>query len=633
MRESPHGALSRLSMGRLLGALFALGSVVALYSLLLPPPPSSLPLVVADGVLALVVGALGWLLPWGRWPQWAPLPLLVCAFPMIALYNHLAGEPLRYPVFFLLAFVWVGLAQPRGVSLALAPLFVVAYLLPLVTNGSLDHTSAASILFVGPVAIVMGEVLAWISADLRSAQRTLYDQLEHSALHDSLTQLANRALFRDRVAHAAALAARRGQSIDVLFIDLDDFKTVNDGLGHGAGDELLRIVGQRLLGCLRSSDTVARLGGDEFAVLLEPTLEPTDPEQVADRVQDALRPPIRIGGRSVSVSASIGIARGGDGADGVEGLLRNADMAMYRAKADGKRRHRTFEPSMRELADRELQLRGALPGALERGELVLHYQPIVELTSLEIVGLEALTRWHHPEFGTIAPDDFIPLADEIGLGDQLRDWVLRTGCAQLREWDRIRPSRGLTLSVNVSARQLQQSGLAAEIGEVLATESFAAERVMVEITERELFDNLDMGLRSLRALRELGVRIALDDFGLGYSSLSYLHQLPVDTLKIDRSFVASLGGSTAASRLADAVVRLGTSLGFDLVAEGIEQPCQLAQLRRLNCRLGQGYLLGRPMAPAALGALIRRRRIEPDWDTDRGSVASPHAKRRTQPAV
>jgi diguanylate cyclase (GGDEF)-like protein/PAS domain S-box-containing protein len=434
---------------------------------------------------------------------------------------------------------------------------------------------------------------------------TLQEQLLHQAYHDPLTGLANRALFRDRVAQALARLGRRRQSVSVLFLDLDDFKTVNDSLGHAAGDRLLSAVAERLLNATRGCDTVARLGGDEFAVLIEHGLADEDALVVADRIARALRAPVALDATELVAGVSIGLARARP-QDGPEELLRNADVAMYRAKTAGKGRTEVFAPEMHAaLVDRlalEGDLRRAL-GARAAEEFAVHYQPIVRLEDAAVVGVEALVRWTHPTRGRLSPASFIPIAESSGLIVPLGAWVLREACRAAARWS----SAGrapLTLTVNLSGRQLQAPGLVQMVATALAESGFPAGALVLEITETVILQQTEANLVTLHALKALGVRLAIDDFGTGYSSLAYLQRFPIDILKIDKSFVDGLGGAGSDSALARTIIALGSSLALRCVAEGVEREEQRAQLRALGCEYAQGFLFARPMPADELSALV-----------------------------
>ena len=415
----------------------------------------------------------------------------------------------------------------------------------------------------------------------------------HQALHDSLTGLPNRALFLDRLAHALE-RGRRANPVGVLFCDLDRFKTVNDSAGHAAGDELLVAVASRLNGCLRTGDTAARLGGDEFAVLIEDVRSVHEATAVADRIIEALRPPFEIQGREVFLSASIGIAIGNSRG---EELLRNADVAMYRAKSEGKGRYELFEPSMRAEVLERIELESDLQRAVARDELVVHYQPLVALGDGRLAAFEALVRWRHPTRGLLPPLAFIPLAEETDLIAEIGRWVLDEACIQAQIW-------GTSISVNLSGRQLEQSDLVEVVAGALARSGLPPERLWLEITETVLMRDTETTIDRLRALKALGVKLAVDDFGTGYSSLQYLRRFPIDLLKMAKPFVDGLSSGPEGAALAKTILELGHSLGLRTVAEGIEGAAELAQLRRLGCDLGQGFLFAQPLSAVDATALV-----------------------------
>ena len=451
--------------------------------------------------------------------------------------------------------------------------------------------------------------LALASRDI-TERVTLEGELRHQAFHDALTGLANRALFLDRLEHALSRRAAGAPTLAVVFVDLDDFKTLNDSLGHGAGDELLTAVAERLRGCMRPIDTVARLGGDEFALLLE-DVDQGAADDVAARVVAALRAPVRVADRHIVMSASAGyvVAAPGDTADV---LVRNADVAMYASKRLGKGRSTCYAPGMHTDALSRLELKADLERALGDGELALVYQPIVRLSDGRVVGVEALARWHHPQRGPVPPREFIPLAEESGLIVELGSWAVREGCEQLARWRAALPrARGLALSVNVSARQLEHGPLVEEVAAILDVTGIDPSDLLLEVTESIAVGGSETALATLDGLRGLGVRIGLDDFGTGHSSLGNLQRIPVDILKLDRSFVDGLGRDAEGELLTRSVLSLARSLARDVVAEGIEAPEQLAALQELGCPLGQGYLLARPLAPEELEAMLAEGGQEP----------------------
>ncbi|MFI7545349.1 putative bifunctional diguanylate cyclase/phosphodiesterase [Actinoplanes sp. NPDC049599] len=432
-------------------------------------------------------------------------------------------------------------------------------------------------------------------------RKELEEQLSRQAFTDSLTGLPNRALFRDRLAQA--VERRAGAAVTVLLIDLDDFKLVNDNLGHSAGDQLLATLAGRLRAEMRPGDTLARLGGDEFAILVE-DLAPGEAEALAERLLRAGREQVRLDSRDVACSLSIGIAHGDRPA---EQLLRDADLAMYAAKRNGRNAYAVFDPSMSRSVLEEAQQRVDMERGLEQDQFVLLYQPVVDLITQRIAGVEALVRWRHPEDGLLSPYQFIATAEANGLIVPLGRWVLREACAQLARWQRETPAAaGLKMNVNLSARQFQYAGLVADVAAAIADAGIAAGALTLEITESMLMEDVTGAIETLGALRALGVRLAIDDFGTGYSSLNYLKQLPVDIIKIDKTFVDQVDTDADDVALVDAVVGLGQALRLQTVAEGIETDGQWLMLRQIGCDQGQGYLFGRPGDAASVIGLLTR---------------------------
>ena len=433
-------------------------------------------------------------------------------------------------------------------------------------------------------------------------------QLEHQAFHDSLTDLANRALFNDRVRHALARSRRERGGLAVLFVDLDDFKVVNDSLGHGAGDRLLREVAARLRSCLREHDTVGRLGGDEFAILAEDT-DLATARRLAERVLVTLGAPFPLVGGQVTIRASIGIAVDENHALDATQLLRNADIAMDAAKSRGKGAYAVFQSSMlRSVRDRH-DVQAALAGAIERRELVVHYQPIVDLHNGRVAGAEALVRWPRPDRGLVPPAEFIPLAEETGLVVELDRFVLRQACRQMAGWTA--QAGPLLLHVNLSAHHLLRSDLAGNVAAALDDAGLAPECLALEITESVLMHDLEVAIVRLQELKRLGVHLAIDDFGTGYSSLAYLRQMPIDAVKIDKSFVDGVAGGPEESAVARAIIALAGTLHLDTVAEGVEEAEQATALAELGCHLAQGYHFSRPIPAADMGRLALEQPTEP----------------------
>jgi diguanylate cyclase (GGDEF)-like protein/PAS domain S-box-containing protein len=442
-----------------------------------------------------------------------------------------------------------------------------------------------------------------------SERKAFERQLAHQAFHDPVTGLANRALFGERVRHAVSRARRDTRGLAVVFMDLDDFKTVNDSLGHAAGDQVLIEVAKRLSESIRSSDTAARFGGDEFAILLEDVDSVQQAAETAERILESLTVPLRLAEKEVVVRSSLGIAmvEGGDPTDAEE-LTRNADAAMYIAKRDGKGGYRLFEPAMHEGVLARLELRADLQRALTDDQFELFYQPLVRLDSGRVTGLEALLRWNHPQRGLVSPDDFIPFAEDTGLIVPIGRWVLREGCRHARRLqDSVHSDPPVSMSINLSVKQLQHSDIVADVREALAESGLDARYLTLEITETVMMADADLAVQRLEELKALGVRLAMDDFGTGYSSLSYLSRFPVDVLKMDRSFLRE-GQSPGANGLATAVVALGETLRLQVVAEGIEFSEQWSTLRDLGCEIGQGYHFAKPMQADATVEYVRTNR-------------------------
>ncbi len=430
-----------------------------------------------------------------------------------------------------------------------------------------------------------------------SERKALEEQLRQLAFHDPLTLLANRNLFRDRVQHSLTLAQRGQHRVAVMFLDLDNFKNINDSLGHDAGDRLLQAVAQRLVKSTSSSDTVARLGGDEFAILLEGVNTNAGAERIAASLVEELGQPFALNTTEVRVSASVGVAFSTFEA-GAEALLSKADIAMYHAKAAGKNRFVTFQPQMQELLHERLRLEADITSALANEEFFIEYQPIVDLGTRVLLGVEALVRWRHPDLGVLLPGRFIQVAEECGQIVKLGRWVLRRACSEMHTWrNSVAGGTDLRVAVNISGRHLQHGDLVQDVAQALKESGLEPGNLVIELTESTIMHNTEANLARLRQLKALGVRLAIDDFGTGYSSLAYLHRFPIDILKIDQSFVNRLTNTYNGPELARAVITLGETLGLDTVAEGIELEPQVVALLALGCVAGQGFLF------AAAGSL------------------------------
>jgi diguanylate cyclase (GGDEF)-like protein/PAS domain S-box-containing protein len=458
--------------------------------------------------------------------------------------------------------------------------------------------SAKDVAFVQAAANVLADAIERHASDLA---------LRHRVLHDALTGLPNRLSFVDALTDALRRANVSGSPVGILFLDLDHFKLINDSLGHHAGDALLRAVAPRLRAHLRPGDVVARFGGDEFGVLIDRLADDGEAAAIADRVSAAFAQPFSIDGVEHFVSASIGVAvaRGSERQVNAELLIRDADAAMYRAKESGRARCVVFDAEMRAWAMRRLEVERELRHALERDELTLHYQPVVNLGSGEISGLEALVRWKHPQRGLLDPAEFVSVAEDSGLIEPIGRWVQDRACRQALDWHRLRPdARPFDVAVNLSARQVAHRDLPATVAEILARTGLEAEHLRLEITESVLVEESASAISSLEALNELGVRLVLDDFGTGYSSLAYLNRFPFHALKIDRSFVDALGIEQERTAIVEAIIGMARALSLEVIAEGVESEVQLAELRRLGCDYAQGHLFHMAMPASEVSRLI-----------------------------
>jgi diguanylate cyclase (GGDEF)-like protein/PAS domain S-box-containing protein len=431
-------------------------------------------------------------------------------------------------------------------------------------------------------------------------RKSMEEELVHQALHDSLTGLPNRALLTDRLVQGLAGSERRGSTLGVVFLDLDRFKTVNDSFGHVSGDDLLRHVGKRIAGVIRPGDTVARNGGDEFVVVCD-DVSVLETEQIAERVVATLREPFSIRNQEITITASIGIAMADAGAT-PESLLRDSDAAMYRAKERGRGRIELFDEVLRTKVERRMATESALRRALEREELTVYYQPVVDLVTGAMVSAEALLRWEHPERGLILPDEFIPLAEETGLIVPIGAWVLEQACERLVQWHHTDPS--MSVAVNLSVRQTAAPNIAGVIEDVLRRSGARAENLCLELTESLFMEDVVFFEKTLTSLKLLGAKLSIDDFGTGYSSLSYLKRFPVDAVKVDRTFIDGLGSDPHESALVAAIVAMAEALDLEVTAEGVESADQLAHLKELRCQRAQGFYLARPMPAVDIDRLI-----------------------------
>ena len=459
--------------------------------------------------------------------------------------------------------------------------------------------------------LMMGDEVSgrvWTFSDVTELH-TLVQQLRDRAFHDPLTGLPNRARFMDRLEHAIERSRRLQVPVFVLFLDLDDFKAINDTHGSAAGDQTLKLVAKRIGEQVRPGDTVARLGGDEFGILFEGVHTASGAHALSQRVLDAVRKPATVQGREVRLDGSIGVAEGDSSTTAAE-LLSRADVALFSAKKRGKGRVEFYHPDVHSLIGERYGLMADLRGAAERGELEVHYQPVLHLDTGATCGAEALVRWQHPTRGMLAPDLFVPSAEESGLIGEIGEFVLREACELLSCWTRDFPDRHLCISVNVSARQLSDSEFPAYVRKVISETGVPADRLTLEVTESVLLENTQHALLTLEDLSAMGIRLALDDFGTGYSSLSYLTQLPFTVLKMDRSFIRNLRRSERDTFVAEAMIALGQKLRVQVLAEGIETVEQLRYLRSLGCDLGQGFLFSIPLPASQLDAFLSQ---EPQW--------------------
>jgi diguanylate cyclase (GGDEF)-like protein/PAS domain S-box-containing protein len=480
-----------------------------------------------------------------------------------------------------------------------------------VTNFSFELTTKTGKRKKGLLSAALdGETISGMLVDITDLDRAR-EQLVYETCHDKLTGLPNRALFVDRLEQTIRNSRRRKDALfAVTLLDLDRFRAVNVGLGHEAGDRLIIEMARRLETCLRGGDTVARIGGDEFVILLQDVEDVTDTVRVAERIEEALAVPVNLNGQEVSMSASMGIVLSETDYDQPEDVLRDADIALHRAQCCGTGCHEVFDKAMHERAVARLQLENDLRLAVEREEFLVHYQPIISLATGRIMALEALVRWQHPKQGLVPPMEFIPLAEETGLIVPMGFWVLREACGQMRDGLSLSTDPPLLISVNLSARQFSQPDLVGQIEQILQESDIEARSMMLEITESVVMDHAESAAAALTQLKTLGVQLSIDDFGTGYSSLSCLHSYPIDSLKIDRSFIGKMNADTRNLEIVRTIVALAGNLGMHVTAEGIETAEQLAQLRALRCEYGQGYLFSKPLEAEAIKRLLASK---PQW--------------------
>jgi diguanylate cyclase (GGDEF)-like protein/PAS domain S-box-containing protein len=481
----------------------------------------------------------------------------------------------------------------------------------LLRNYRKDGTQFWNELHISPVKDTRGAITThFVSVINDVSERVNYQkELEYQATHDSLTGLANRNLLNDRINQAIAWAKRQNLHVGLMLIDLDHFKLINDASGHGAGDEMLKQVAQRLSQCVRDTDTVARLGGDEFVIVLTDLPEIDDVDTISAKVMHTLTRPMLLGGQEIFVSASIGISVYPRDGDHGETLLRYADIAMYRVKEHGRNSVRQFVPEMGVSAISRLNMEGAMRRGLEKNEFTLYFQPKVDLLTDQVIGAEALVRWNHPQIGLVHPGEFIPLAEETGLILQLGEWVLTEACHQQLRWTEMGYGQ-LHISVNMSSRQFRQEDLASRIAAIMETSGVDPHRITLELTESMVMQDVGSALTTLRALKNLGLTISLDDFGTGYSSLSYLRRFPIDELKIDKSFINDIHVNPDDAAIASAIIAMGLSLGLKVVAEGVEKAEQVHILRSMQCTEVQGYYFARPMNVSHFEKYLIEQRVQ-----------------------
>jgi diguanylate cyclase (GGDEF)-like protein len=527
-------------------------------------------------------------------------------------YGTRPSDEINFTYFVFLPLIWSALRH--GFEKATTMILLINVGVVLIVRSLFGQSDVLALQF-GLMAISLtGLLLGGIASERKQTDKALRDsadRLAYNAFHDALTGLPNRALFIELLTRAIDRRKRdRDYLFAVLFLDLNQFKVINDSLGHSLGDLLLIAIAQNLETCLRPSDTIARLGGDEFTILLDELSDIRDAIRITERLQTALRFPITLDGHEVFTTASIGIAFGTPDYHRPEDLLRDADIAMYRAKIRGQR-YEIFNASMHERALVRFQVETELRRAIERQEFLVYFQPIVSLATGRVTGFEALVRWQHPERGLLSPAHFVLIAEETGLLDRIDRWVMREACRQVQQWSQqMSDEFPLLISVNLANKQFAQPNLVEQIDEILQETGLEASCLKLEITEEVIMENDESAITKLEQLKALGVQLSIDDFGIGYSSLSRLHRFPLDELKIDRSFITPIGFENSTFEIAETIITLAQKLALNVTAEGIETAEQLAQLRQLNCPYGQGYFFSRPLNCQAAAALLAAR---PQW--------------------
>ncbi len=560
-------------------ALVVIGSAWALHA-----PQATISAIVDVFVGAVLADIVLVLLPWQQLPTrfLMVFPLLVLA-TQLALTASTEGVAVNYTGFLTLAFIYIGLTQPRWTSVAFACLVAPSWVYS--QQGLTAHIWIRLPIALG-IWLLIGEVLAARSVKGRAQTRALIAQ----ANTDVLTGLASRLLMSDRIDHSLANPDERGSSL--LLLDLDGFKAINDAFGHVVGDELLIVAADRIRACTGAEDLVARLGGDEFVVYLKGCALP-DAIRVGERLLREVARPIELTRGHVRVTASIGVVDL-NACSTAQDALRDADVAVYEAKSAGKSRLSVFEADMQERIAARMVLESELRRAFEEGQFEVHYQPVVHAETGTIVGFEALIRWRHPERGLLAAGEFIGVCEEMGLIVPLGNWILTVACRQARDWQPLDPARRMTMAINLSARQLFDSDLVAEVKEALSAADLPGDALVLEITERLLLVDSPFVLHQLDELKQLGIRIAIDDFGTGYSSLAYLRDFPIDILKIDRSFIEPIGDDRQAVALVRSIIGIAEALDLDVIAEGAETLAQVEVLSQIGCYVIQGYYFGEP---------------------------------------